>query len=33
MLTIIEYLPAAIALTGLVLRLYLGPNPAQYKAH
>lgn len=29
MLTIIENLPAAIALSGLVLRLYLGGTPAQ----
>jgi hypothetical protein len=27
MLTIIENLPAAIALSGLVLRLYLGNKP------
>ena len=27
MLTIIENLPAAIALSGLVLRLYLGTKP------
>jgi hypothetical protein len=27
MLTVIENLPAAIALTGLVLRLYLGGKP------
>ncbi|SHN23553.1 hypothetical protein SAMN05192549_10637 [Duganella sacchari] len=27
MLTIIENLPAAIALSGLVLRLYLGSQP------
>jgi hypothetical protein len=27
MLTIIENLPAAIALSGLVLRLYLGGKP------
>lgn len=27
MLTIIENLPAAIALSGLVLRLYLGAKP------
>ncbi|SDJ33334.1 hypothetical protein SAMN05428973_103436 [Duganella sp. OV510] len=27
MLTIIENLPAAIALSGLVLRLYLGRKP------
>ena len=29
MLTIIENLPAAIALSGLVLRLYLGSKPTQ----
>ncbi len=29
MLTIIENLPAAIALSGLVLRLYLGALPAK----
>ena len=28
MLTVIENLPAAIALTGLVLRLYLGGKPS-----
>ncbi len=28
MLTIIENLPAAIALSGLVLRLYLGGKPS-----
>lgn len=27
MLTIIENLPAAIAVSGIVLRLYLGSNP------
>jgi hypothetical protein len=27
MLTIIENLPAAIAVSGIVLRLYLGANP------
>jgi len=27
MLTVIENLPAAIALTGLILRLYLGGKP------
>jgi len=29
MLTIIENLPAAIAVTGLVLRLYLGARPGK----
>jgi hypothetical protein len=29
MLTIIENLPAAIALSGLVLRLYLGSKPTK----
>ncbi len=29
MLTIIENLPAAIAVTGIVLRLYLGSKPTQ----
>ena len=29
MLTIIETLPAAIAVTGIVLRLYLGSKPTQ----
>lgn len=28
MMTIIENLPAAVALTALVVRLYLGANPA-----
>jgi hypothetical protein len=28
MLTIIENLPAAIAVSGIVLRLYLGANPS-----
>jgi hypothetical protein len=32
MLTIIENLPAAIALSGLVLRLYLGGKPEQNDA-
>jgi hypothetical protein len=32
MLTIIENLPAAIALSGLVLRLYLGANPSKDEA-
>jgi hypothetical protein len=32
MLTIIENLPAAIALSGLVLRLYLGAQPEQHDA-
>lgn len=32
MLTIIENLPAAIALSGLVLRLYLGAKPEQIDA-
>ena len=31
MLTVIENLPAAIALTGLVLRLYLGGQPSDAK--
>jgi hypothetical protein len=31
MLTIIENLPAAIALSGLVLRLYLGGKPSTDK--
>jgi hypothetical protein len=32
MLTIIENLPAAIALSGLVLRLYLGSKPTETQA-
>lgn len=32
MLTIIENLPAAIALSGLVLRLYLGSKPESTSA-
>ena len=32
MLTIIENLPAAIALSGLVLRLYLGAKPGKDEA-
>lgn len=32
MLTIIENLPAAIALSGLLLRLYLGAHPESRSA-
>lgn len=32
MLTIIENLPAAIALSGLLLRLYLGARPESHGA-